>query len=154
MDGAEGDVDGLVFGNQAHLVVDGDPGGAFDDDPVFGAVVVALQAEGGAGVDDDALDLKAVADDEAFVPAPRPVVAGEGFGLRHAGGFQDRNGEFYVLSAVFGGDQNGVGHGDGDDVVQTDADQLQAARLGAQQAVGAINRQGVAMGYHAQGVLG
>jgi len=35
--------------------------GAFDDDPVFGAVAVLLQGEGRAGVDGEALDLEAEA---------------------------------------------------------------------------------------------
>ena len=42
VDGAEGDVDGLVFGNEFYFAIDSHFGCAIYDDPVFGAVVVAL----------------------------------------------------------------------------------------------------------------
>lgn len=54
MDDAEGNVGGLVFGEQQGVFATGDFCGALDDDPVFGAVVF-LQGQALAGFDDDAL---------------------------------------------------------------------------------------------------
>ena len=53
--GAQWDVDGLVLGDELNLFTDGHFGRAFDHDPVLGSVVVALQGQRRAGVDDDAL---------------------------------------------------------------------------------------------------
>ena len=50
--------------------------GARDDDPVLGAVMVALQREGRTRMHCDPFDLKPRPDDEAFEPAPGPVIAG------------------------------------------------------------------------------
>ena len=41
---AQGNVDRLVFGNQAHIGIDGHFCSTFHHDPMFGAVVMALQA--------------------------------------------------------------------------------------------------------------
>jgi hypothetical protein len=40
VDGSERNVDGLVFGDELDLIIDGHFGGAFDYNPEFGAVVV------------------------------------------------------------------------------------------------------------------
>lgn len=113
MNGAEGDVDGLVLGDQLDLGIDGHFGGASDDDPVFGAVMVALERKRRTGVDDDALHLKARANHKAFVPAPRAIIARQGFGLRHGFGFQRGDGLFNLLRTVLVGDEHRVGHRDG-----------------------------------------
>ena len=80
------------------------------------------------------------------------MIAGKGLGLRGLLGLEVGDGQFDILGAVLGGDQHGVGHGHGDDVVQTDPDKAQAARFGPQQAVGAVDGDGGAMGDHAIGV--
>jgi len=58
MDGAEGDAGGLVFGYRLDLSFDGNFCSDFEDDPVFGAVVVALQAKRRPRVDDNPFHLK------------------------------------------------------------------------------------------------
>jgi hypothetical protein len=70
---AQRDVGALVLGQQDDLVAVGDLGRAADHDPVLGAVVVHLQAQAGAGLDHDALDLVARAVVDAVVPAPGAV---------------------------------------------------------------------------------
>ncbi len=59
---AEGDVGALVFSEQKGFTALSNLGRALDDDPVLGAVVVALQGEAAARLDSDALDLKAIPD--------------------------------------------------------------------------------------------
>lgn len=39
------DIDGLVFGYQTFLIIDGDLGRAFNHDPMLGTMMVRLQAE-------------------------------------------------------------------------------------------------------------
>ncbi len=56
---AQWDVGGLVFGEEQHFGAISDFGRAFDHNPVLGTVVVLLQAEAGAGLDLNALDLEA-----------------------------------------------------------------------------------------------
>ena len=73
MRGANRDISGLVFRQQLNLIPYCDFGRACNDDPMFGPVHVALEAERGAGMDDDAFDLEPVRDDEAFKPPPRAV---------------------------------------------------------------------------------
>ena len=70
MHSAKGDVGRLVLGEQDGFVAVGDFGGAFDDDPVLGAVMVHLKAEAGFGFNLDALDLEAVGFVNAVVPTP------------------------------------------------------------------------------------
>lgn len=56
--GAEGNVGGLVFMVQEHLVANGDLGRPFDHHPVLCPVVVLLERKLPARFDDDALHLK------------------------------------------------------------------------------------------------
>lgn len=72
---AEGDVRGLIFGEQGLCAVNGDFGGAADHHPVLCAVVVHLQREFLARVDHQVFDLEPVAAVHAFVPAPGAVHA-------------------------------------------------------------------------------
>ena len=69
----QGNVGGLVFGNDQHFVTVGDFCGAGHHDPVFGTVMVLLQAQAGLGLDLDALDFEAAAFVNAVVPAPGAV---------------------------------------------------------------------------------
>ena len=106
---AQGDVGGLVFGQGQHFVAVGDFGGAGHHDPVFGAVVVFLQAETGFGFDLDALDFEAVAFVDAVVPAPGAVhfaVQAVFFALLRAELADD---VFNVLAVGFAGHEHGVG---------------------------------------------
>lgn len=59
-------VDGLIFGAKLNLFTDGNLGRAFDQYPMLGAVVMALQRQRGSGVDDDAFDLKPLTNHQAF----------------------------------------------------------------------------------------
>ena len=72
---AGGDVGGFVGGDEDFLVTIDHACHAADDDPVFAAMVVHLQAEAAAGLDLDTLDLEARAFLEHGVGAPR---AGDG----------------------------------------------------------------------------
>ena len=104
--------------------------------------MVALQRQRRARVDMDALDLEAVADHQAFEPAPGPVVQREGFGLGGAFGLQRRHRLFHLLGAGGIGHQHRVGHRHGDDVLQPDAHHFQPRILGPEQRVVAIQRGG------------
>src|SRR5690554_864360 len=55
------DEGGFVLGEQEGSLPARDLRGAAHDDPVLGAVMMHLQAQRGAGIDDDALDLEALA---------------------------------------------------------------------------------------------
>ena len=81
VDSAEGDVDGLVFGDQFVSIINGHFGGTFYDDPMLRAMMMALQAKRSARVHDDALDLETLADGQAFKPAPRAMITGQHGGL-------------------------------------------------------------------------
>ena len=96
---------------------------------MLGPMVMALQAKRRTGQHHNALHLKAFTQRKAFIPAPRPVIARKGFGLRGLLRFQMCDRQFHILRAVFGGDQHGIRHGHRHDVFQPDAHQLQAARF-------------------------
>lgn len=106
---AEGDVRGLIFGEQGLGAVNGDFGRAADNHPVFCAVVVHLQREFLARVDHQVLDLEAFAAVHAFVPAPRAVhapvfeVLGAGVGAKLLDELLD------LLGFVQWHDQHGIG---------------------------------------------
>src|SRR5690606_32961613 len=99
----------------------GDLGGAAHHDPVLGAVVVHLQAETGAGLDHDTLDLEAVASADCVVPAPRAVHLAVGIGQGAAFGLEAGDDLLDVLGAAGGDDQHRIGRVDHDDVVQPHA---------------------------------
>lgn len=69
--GAEGNVGGLVFMVQEHLVANGDLGRPFDHHPVLCPVVVLLERKLPARFDDDALHLKTLTSRQRFVTPPR-----------------------------------------------------------------------------------
>src|SRR5690348_5216570 len=70
---AELDVDGLVLGEQDHLVAAGHARRAAHDDPVLGAVVVELERQLLARIDGDALHAETVARVDVLVATPRAV---------------------------------------------------------------------------------
>lgn len=105
---AERDVRGLVFAEEEDFVAAGDARGAANDDPVLGAVVVHLQRQRGAGVDDDALDLEARAGIDAFVGTPGAIYAPVLLVFLALLFLQLRHDLFHVLRLVLGGDEHGV----------------------------------------------
>ena len=90
---AKGDVDGLAFAGQAGVGPERDPGGAFDHDPVSGAVQVGLQRGGRAGIEPQGADAEARAFSEdgnregGLCPGEGHRRLGEARGVRsvHAG---------------------------------------------------------------------
>lgn len=128
MHGAERDVGGLILGEQQHLVAIGNFGGAADHDPVLGTVVVHLQAEGGAGVDDDALDLETGAGVDAVVPAPGAVDLAVGCGQRFAFALDALDDLLDILGAGFVGDHDGVGGFYDDEILDADGGDEAALR--------------------------
>ncbi len=85
--GAHGDVDGLARRDLLHHVVEGDRGRACDDEPVLGALGVALVAQAVARLHGDALDLEAlglgVLDHGVGAPRPHVVLAARLVGGGH-----------------------------------------------------------------------
>src|SRR5688572_2968216 len=73
MFGADRDVDRFVLAHDHAVLAALHDRGAMDHDPVFGAVVVLLQAELAARLHGNALHLEAVAGIDRAVVAPRPV---------------------------------------------------------------------------------
>ena len=139
---AQWDVGGLVFGQKQHLAAIGDFGRAFDDDPVLCTVVVLLQTEAGAGLDLDALDLKAAAFVDAVVPAPGAVhLAVQGVFFAFAG-LQLSNDVLDVLAAGFDGYEHGIRCFDHDEVFYTN--QTDQAARGMHQGVAAVGGQHIA----------
>ncbi len=128
------------------------PRGAEHDDPVFGPVHVALQAERGARMDDDALHPEAVAEDQRFEPAPGAMLARKGFRLSRAPRLKRGDRRADPLRAGSVRHQHRVGHGHGDDVPEPDPHDLEALGLGPQQRVRAVDRGRVPRGDDARGV--
>ncbi len=140
--GAQRDVGALVFGQQDDLLAHRHLGRALDDDPVLGAVVVHLQAQAGAGLDHDALDLVARPLVDAVVPAPGAVHQPVQHLLAALLAAELRDDVLHVLALVAARHQHRVGGLDDDEVVDTDhADQ---AAGGMHQRVVAVVDDGVA----------
>ncbi len=79
VNGAQGNKGRLVRAQIEHLVVPGDACRAVDDDPVLGAMVVALQAQSSPRLDDNLLDQKSLPFIQVLVMPPGPVDAKSGF---------------------------------------------------------------------------
>ncbi len=142
MHGPQWNVSGLVFCQGQHCVAVGDFGSAGHHDPVFGAMVVFLQAQAGLGLYLDALDLEAAAFVDAVVPAPWAVhftVQDLLFALLHGELVDD---VFHVLAARFAGHQHGVCGFDHHQVAHTN--QRHQAAAGMNQRVVAVGVQHVA----------
>src|ERR1700722_20299390 len=69
---AERNIGRLIFPQEKLLVATGDFGGARDDDPVLGAMMMHLERKLGARIDDNAFDLETLAVIDGIVRAPRP----------------------------------------------------------------------------------
>ena len=146
------DIDGLVLGHQAHLLAHRHPRRTLHHDPVFGPVDMALQRQGGPGGDGDALDLKPLPHGEAFEPAPGTEITGKNLGLPGLAGLERLHRAFDILRTVAGHHQHRIGHGDGDDALQSDAHQFHRAAIlppfGAQERVMAVDGGHMARGRH------
>jgi hypothetical protein len=81
MDGAQRDMDRLIFRQHCGLPITGHLCGAFNHDPVFGAVVMGLQREFAARSHPDRFYLKPLAKCEAFKMTPWAI-----FRMRGSGG--------------------------------------------------------------------
>ena len=149
---AERNVGRFVFGEQEGPVAAGDLGRAADHDPVFGAVMVHLQAQLGAGIDDDALDLEAFAGVDRVVPAPGPIDLAVRLREAAAFGLQARDDLLDVLGAVLVRDHDGVGRLHHDHVLATHCGHQTAA--GVDQGVAAGLEHHFAARGIAVGVLG
>src|SRR6185437_1621016 len=75
VDAADRDEDRLILMHSPRILVDRDFRGAAHHDPVLGTVAVLLQREHAFGIDDDALDLEALAHVDGLIISPRAVHA-------------------------------------------------------------------------------
>ena len=91
---------------------------------MFRPVQVGLQRQRRAGVDVDPLDLEAVAAADRLIPAPGPVIAGKGGGLRRPARLQRLDRQAHRLGRACIGHQHRIAGRDGDDVRQPDPDQF------------------------------
>ncbi len=103
---------------QRHLVADCDASGAPHYNPVFGAVMVPLQRQAAALLDDDALDLKTIAIVERLVGTPGSMDLEMILGDRRCMLLQLRDDLPQTIGPVAFRHQDGVGRGDNDDVLQ------------------------------------
>jgi hypothetical protein len=109
---------------------------------VLGAVVVHLQAQRGAGLDHDALDLEARAAVDAVVPAPGPVHLAVQRVLAALLGAEPADDLAHILAAAAVGHQHGVGRLHHHHVLQ--AHRAHQAAGGVHQGVAAVGDQRVA----------
>ncbi|MNY38401.1 hypothetical protein D3C86_1730250 [compost metagenome] len=118
---------------------------------MFGAVVVHLQGQGGAGFDRDMLDLEASAHVHRVVGTPRPVDLAMVLGFAAALLVELVDHGLDVLHMVAVGDHHGVLGFHHHDVVQADhRDQLAVAM---HQAIAAVVHHDIALGDVAVAVL-
>ena len=110
-----------------------------------GVSLIILFLKGGMSTI-DTFDLKPVAKRQTFKPAPGPVVAGKGNGLFGAPDGQGGDRLAHPLALRFAYHQHRIGRGDGDDIIQPDADDLLSFGFRAQQGVSAVDRGG--SGHH------
>lgn len=71
---AKGNIGRLVLDENLILAINCASRRACNNDPMFCAVVMALQTERGAWLNLNALYLKAIANDETFKPSPRTAI--------------------------------------------------------------------------------
>ena len=118
------DVGRFVGTDELDFVSYGDSGGAADDDPVFVAVEVLLQAEAFAGFDDDALDLVVGMIEQHFVGTPRAVGEGVDVGQFALVCFELFDDLLDLLAGAFFADEEGVGCIDDDQILDVDRGDL------------------------------
>src|SRR5579885_2876548 len=152
VDAAERQVGALILADEKLPVVPRHQRAAVDDDPVLGAMEMLLQAELGAGVDDDALDLEPAALGQRLVIAPRPAHAVVRLGLGPLSRAQPRDDLLDRLGLVAAKHEHRVGGGDDDRVL--DPDHGGQRPVAADKAVAAACEHHVAGGDVAVAVLG
>ena len=113
-----------------------------DHNPVFGAMVVHLQAEAGLWIDLNALDLEAATFVDAVVPTPGPMHLAVQSVFFTAGGLEFGNDRLDVLTTRPICDEYGVGCFDDDEVVDTHQSDEPAG--GVDQCVAAVGSEDVA----------
>ncbi len=118
--GADRDVDGLVFAHQHALPAALHDRSAVHDHPVFGPMVVLLQAERAAWLDGDALDLEAIAGIDRAVVPPRPMAGDVVLRFRPVLAAQLGDDARNFGGGIGVGDQHGVVGRDDHQVVQSD----------------------------------
>lgn len=150
--GAQRDVGGLVFAEEEGFSIAGDFGSAAHDDPVLGAVVMHLQAETGAGVDDDALDLEAGTFIDAVVRAPGAIdlamLGDEGLIFELEAG----DDVAHILGVGFVDNHDGIGGFDDNEIF--DADGGDETTLGEDEAVGGVFEHDLALKHVARIIFG
>ena len=134
----------LVFRHQEHLFATRHLGRALHHDPVFRAMMMLLQRQRGAGVDDDALDLETLAVIHRIVRAPRPIDLAMRFRQRMATRFDLGHQLLHVLRAVQRRDHDHVRRFDHHHVANADA--RDHAPLGKHQAALRIVQHHLATG--------
>ena len=90
-------------------------------------------------MNNDTFHLESFADCEALKPAPRTVITWESLGLPRAFPLKGSDSSFYVLGSVPRGHKYGVWHSDCDNVLQANANEMLALRLGAQECTVAVD---------------
>lgn len=149
--GAYGDIGTLILRNGNHLVVTGDRGGAGDDDPVFGAVHVALHAQALAGFDCDALHLEVIGVLQHGVAAPGSLHGEVGDMFLGVVALEDIYHLAHSLAVASLGNQNGIRRFDDVQVFHTDGGDQTLIAL--DQGVAAVHGDDVALGGVAGGIL-
>src|SRR5690606_883704 len=139
VDDPEGNIGGLVLGEQQFLVAAGHQGGAAHHDPVLGAVVVLLQGQALPGLDHDALHLEALAAVDGGVVAPGAEPLAVYPGAFAALAFQVVDHLLDVLGALPAGDEDGIVGLDDHQVVHPEGGDQRL--LGTDQAVVAVDGQ-------------
>lgn len=141
---ADGDVGALVLGDGDHFVIAGNGGGASDNDPVLGAVHVALHAQALAGLDCDALHFEVVGVFQNGIAAPGALhgeMCNVFLGVVTLQGIDHLA---HALALATLGDEDGIGGFDDIQVFHTNGGNQ--ALVALDQGVAAIDGDDVALG--------
>ena len=136
---AERNVGRLVLVQDQLLIALGHLGGAGDDDPVLGAMVMHLQRQPAARLDHDMLDLHAVAVMDRAVGAPGAVHQRVGGELVAIAALEPRDEPLHILGAVAARDHHRIGGRDDDEILHPE--RCNQAGFGAQIGVPANPRR-------------
>jgi hypothetical protein len=148
---AERDVGRLVLGQHQFFVAAADAGGALHHDPMLGAVMVHLQRQLAARLDQDVLDLHPVAGVQRLVRTPRAMDARQRLCLAAVFGDEARDQMAHVLGAAARRQHHRVLGRDDDQIV--DSERGDQPGLGADVVVAGILGDDVAGERVAGGIL-
>ncbi len=126
--GPNGNIATLIFCHQEGFFSQRNFSRARNDDPVLGAVVVALQGKLCAWFYQEAFDLKAAAFIKTLIPAPGPIDTGVINVLDTFCFFQFFNNYFYILCPMFGGKQHSVFGRNRNHIIHTNQRQADAIK--------------------------